>query len=180
MFALSPQAQDAAGCADGTREGFTDTLAFPKIAACKGIAPKFNVHNGGNASAFCASGWHVCSGAEVNRGRGAKGTGLTLAQAKGFPGIFVYDANNDCGECHDFCGPSSKCAGHKGCGGCAVSGGSDPDLACMGSGCITRSSKACMRDGRLDSGHGGCTVDIGGGTSQRKIDGIICCRDDYL
>ena len=60
-----------------------------------GRAQRFNVHRS-SAAAFCAVGWHVCTGAEINRGRGSNGTGVAYAAAKAFAGTYVYDANNDC------------------------------------------------------------------------------------
>jgi len=69
------------GCADGSREGFLDDKAFPKIAACggawdiKGIhhgTPKCNrmagndgknaAGKGCNVEDLCADGWRVCYG----------------------------------------------------------------------------------------------------------------------
>lgn len=81
---------DPIGCADGTREAFTDRAAFPDIAACAGpwsvagifpavppspAAPCATLGNsstqaptdgaGCTASNLCATGWHVCRGGEV-------------------------------------------------------------------------------------------------------------------
>lgn len=81
---------DAIGCADGTREAFTDRTAFPHIAACAGpwavpgIFPAVPPSTAaacatlGNSSTsapangagcassnLCAVGWHVCNGGEV-------------------------------------------------------------------------------------------------------------------
>ena len=78
-----------AGCADGTREGFTNTTTYPGIAACAGawdvpgvlatttLTPQC-ARRGGNTGAaittgagcsvadLCAVGWHVCqTGSEV-------------------------------------------------------------------------------------------------------------------
>jgi hypothetical protein len=76
-----PPLQPEVGCADGGREGFLDTQAYPQIAACAGAWEKPGVspdsvvptcgRKGGNsgpnpsgagcASAdLCAEGWHVC------------------------------------------------------------------------------------------------------------------------
>ncbi|HVZ73005.1 MAG TPA: hypothetical protein VHJ20_11565 [Polyangia bacterium] len=74
-----------AGCADGSREGYTDTISYPQIAGCFGAwdepgltslasrTPKCNRAagndgarpNGGGCSAadLCAVGWHVCENA---------------------------------------------------------------------------------------------------------------------
>ncbi|GMV17043.1 MAG: hypothetical protein AMXMBFR56_52670 [Polyangiaceae bacterium] len=78
-----------AGCADGQREGFTDTTAYPDIAACAGgwtlpgIFPP-PLHSGASACVgngddstsnpggtgcssvdLCAPGWHVCRGGDI-------------------------------------------------------------------------------------------------------------------
>ncbi len=72
----------AAGCSDGTREGFLDVALFPRIAACAGgwslpgvVTPASRTpvcgRKGGDSSAnpdglacsvadLCAVGWHVC------------------------------------------------------------------------------------------------------------------------
>jgi len=81
---------DPVGCADGTREAFTDPIAFPRIAACAGpwtvpgvfppVPPSTDAACAtlGNSSAtapadgegcassnLCAIGWHICRGGEV-------------------------------------------------------------------------------------------------------------------
>jgi hypothetical protein len=81
---------DAIGCADGTREAFTDRTAFPHIAACAGawsipgifpaVPPSTTAACAtlGNSSTtapadgagcassnLCAAGWHVCFGGEI-------------------------------------------------------------------------------------------------------------------
>lgn len=83
---------DAIGCADGTREAFTDRDTFPDIAACAGAwsipgvfpaVPRSTtaacatlgnssttapVNGEGCASSnLCAAGWHVCYGGELRR-----------------------------------------------------------------------------------------------------------------
>ena len=51
--------------------------------------------------------------------------------------------------------------------------GGDPDLAGMGSDCTLRNNHACLQDGRLDTGNGGCTI------TSPSITGVVCCRADY-
>jgi hypothetical protein len=80
---ISPAMGTATGCADGTREGFTDAMMFPNIAACSGgwsvpgvmnaglVAPACNRVSGNssanpsgtgcNVADLCAAGWHVCN-----------------------------------------------------------------------------------------------------------------------
>ena len=72
----------AAGCADGSREGFNNTGRFPSIAACDGgwtvpgiagaagklpacnrAAGGHGIFQGCSAADLCAVGWHVCTGA---------------------------------------------------------------------------------------------------------------------
>ena len=72
----------AAGCADGSREGFNNTSRFPSIAACDGgwtvpgiagaagklpacnrAAGGHGIFQGCSAADLCAVGWHVCTGA---------------------------------------------------------------------------------------------------------------------
>lgn len=162
------------GCADGTREGFTDLLRYPKIAACAGDTDGVDV-NSTAANSFCATGWHVCTGADINAARNDPDhhTAINTADATSFAGKFAYNANNDCQSCQDTCGARAVGTGHF--GGCAVRGGSDPDLACMGSGCTRRGPRpACLADNRFDSGNGGCTI-----RASSNIRGLVCCRDDY-
>lgn len=63
------------GCADGTREGFTDLSIFPNIAACAGVwetsknlrSPKSGTPCGGpmvicnQPADLCSNGWRVCA-----------------------------------------------------------------------------------------------------------------------
>lgn len=44
------------GCADGSREGFTDSVAYPKIAACAGSARGVDVTSAAATTQFCSSG----------------------------------------------------------------------------------------------------------------------------
>ena len=61
------------GCADGTREGFTNTTTYPDIASCKGSFSSQSLrvtrtgewcgNNIGSCTApedLCAPGWHIC------------------------------------------------------------------------------------------------------------------------
>lgn len=81
-----PADADPVGCADGTREGFQDQGAYPRIAACAGAWSEPGVtiddneptcgHTAGNDGSnregdgcssidVCAEDWHVCEGWEV-------------------------------------------------------------------------------------------------------------------
>eukprot|EP00041_Stephanoeca_diplocostata_P020401 m.454937 g.454937 ORF g.454937 m.454937 type:complete len:587 (+) comp21570_c0_seq42:371-2131(+) len=168
-------AQSTSGCRDGSREGFTNTTAYPKIAACRGTTTGVDVRSTAASVAFCATGWHVCTGREINAGRSdpAHFTSITYDMAGSFTGKYAYNANNDCNSCQDTCG-SRTGRGHSQVG-CTVSGGTDPDLACMGSGCSRTRTPACIADGRYNSGNRGCVI-----ASGSNMDGMICCRDDYI
>lgn len=50
------QTSPGPGCADGTREGFFDAVAFPKIAACAGSAMGVDVTSIAASTQFCADG----------------------------------------------------------------------------------------------------------------------------
>ena len=51
-------------------------------------------------------GRHVCTGADINAGRGdrAHHTRVVMAEATNFTGCYAYNANNDCNSCQDTCG----------------------------------------------------------------------------
>ena len=187
---------DANGCADGSREGFDDLDKFPKIAACDGDTNGLDVSDTSATGAFCGAGWHACTGADINLGRNdvEHFSALKVEDARSFAGCYVYNANNDCNQCQDTCGSrDSADTGHlisnteeraaNGLmAGCAVSGGSDPDLVGIGADCrwqdnAYHNNPACLADGRIratSGSHNGCTV-----TNAGMIQGIVCCRDDY-
>jgi hypothetical protein len=57
------------GCADGTREGFTDQARFPRVAGCAGIFDKLAPCPPPSVAdppaeiygcSLCATGWHLC------------------------------------------------------------------------------------------------------------------------
>jgi len=152
------------GCADGTREGFTDLAAFPDIAACSAAVVGYHV-----ASApGCAAGWRVCTGQDV------WGMNIQKSDARAFSGRFAYDSNHDCGACFATCctnGCSSASQSVNGVFGCSVSGGGDPDLAGMGSGSNSYGGTSCMQGGRIDVGNTGCNL------HSSSLTGVVCCRD---
>ena len=130
-----PSGNCGPGCADGTREGYTDAELYPAIAACSGgwsVPGVFQEYfaqcdrEAGNdstnpegtdctASDLCAPGWHVCRTArEINTFSGGDGcTPVTLANS-----FFVSGQSGN------------------GCGYCSVS--SDPnDAGCTGGSCLS-------------------------------------------
>eukprot|EP00041_Stephanoeca_diplocostata_P020399 m.454776 g.454776 ORF g.454776 m.454776 type:complete len:575 (+) comp21570_c0_seq29:198-1922(+) len=167
--------QSTAGCRDGSREGFTNTSVYPKIAACRGTTSGVDVRSAAASASFCSSGWHVCTGREINAGRSDPShfTAVTYDMAGSFTGKYAYNANNDCNSCQDTCG--MRPAGGHSQVGCAVTTETDPDVACMGSGCSRTRVPACLADGRYNSGNSGCVI-----AAASNIDGMVCCRDDYI
>ena len=132
-----------------------DIDTYPKIAACatgyQGLnnidvstaGLMGNINRADTGDPVCADGWHVCSGADINSGRNdaTHHTAVTLADARAFPGCYAYNANNDCHQCQDTCGEREGAGigqgGHENdrSAGCAVSGGSDPDMVGIGADC---------------------------------------------
>ena len=112
---------NADGCADGTREGFADPVAFPSIAACDGGWTVPGLHRssptcarqagnngtrtqGCSASDLCAAGWSVCQSAtEVRASTGYLPTGcahVLSSQSSGYHDKFYatgeIDADRQC------------------------------------------------------------------------------------
>lgn len=158
------------GCADGTREGFVDDVAWPDIAACQAT---WAGDLSAAADAVCGANFHVCTPAD------AELTTVNFAQATAFPGCFAYRASND---------------GFDGCEPLECQGNPDrDDMAGMGRGCLLVSgvSRApssipdggatCLADrSRIDAQCCAASVTLGGRTSgcrQRSEDGVVCCRD---
>ncbi|MCC6746715.1 MAG: hypothetical protein IT371_03595 [Deltaproteobacteria bacterium] len=145
------------GCADGTRDGLTDPVIYPAIAACSGTW----TGDVSTAGSICAAGWHVCRGKEPAVKK------VTYAAASAFAGCFAFDAAQDNGACYEGC---SK----------AVTAGVDTagniDMAGMGSGCPYKFASgyaSCLADGRIDSSENdgvGCNYD-------KRMTGVVCCKD---
>ena len=164
--------------------------------ACDGDTSGLDVSDTGATQPFCAAGWHACTGADINLGRNdvEHFSALKVEDARSFAGCYVYNANNDCNQCQDTCGSrdsadtghllsnTAERAANGLMAGCAVSGGSDPDLVGIGADCrwqdnAYHNNPACLADGRIratSGSHDGCTV-----TNAGMIQGIVCCRDDY-
>ena len=115
------------GCADGSREGFTDAAVYLNIAACAGafalpglLAPptrepacEHGAGNDGDASGagcnvadLCQVGWHVCEGPDdVRLSSGEKGcaeigaTGFFVTRTSGGGGAACGDGANDLFGC---------------------------------------------------------------------------------
>ena len=145
----------AIGCADGTREGLIDGVAFPAIAACAGTWT-------GDVSAgapLCAVGWHVCLGSE------AAVTAVSYAAATAFAGCFAIDAAQDSFVCRPDC--SAQVAA-------GIDTADNLDMAGVGTGCRFQFPGAggCLADGRIDASENsgtGCAFAAG------ITDGVVCC-----
>lgn len=157
------------GCADGTREAFTDKSEFPMISGCAGTwtDPNLRATGTGTAASLCASGWHVCM---------AGGSPLEIPNA----GVSADEcANAGTGK---FVAASSHCMNAQGqpCRytpapfGCEDSGWCSEPICC-GSGCGFGDCKSAIWDGetRIFSGTShGC----GDCPSSAGATGVLCCK----
>lgn len=176
-----------AGCADEQREGFTDMVAQPDLAACSGgwsIGGVLNVaapacsraagDDGGNPSGagcnvtdLCAAGWHVCaSPGEVK----AASADDTCAGVGATAGLFFVSRQSGAGA--GACG-----AGANDLFGCGTLGSTVVDAATCapldhfsGDLCANLGAPwACGADGTTEA------------TAVTKSDatagGVLCCRD---
>ncbi len=160
------------GCADGTREGFVDDVAWPDLAACRGT---WTGDLSASADAVCGAGFHVCTNTDSELST------VRTSDALAFPGCFAYRASND---------------GFDGCEPLVCQG--DPsrdDMAGMGRGCLIISGvsrgpstipdggSSCLADrGRIDAQCCAMSVSVPGssrspGCAQRAEDGVVCCRN---
>ncbi|MHB8873665.1 MAG: WD40/YVTN/BNR-like repeat-containing protein [Myxococcaceae bacterium] len=171
------------GCADGTREGFLDVLAYPKIAACAGgWTGELSAQS---AAPLCGAGWHPCE-----HGDPVVHT-LSYAQATSFPGCFAYLASNDFG---DGCEPLD-CRAPTGNPAVAPTYPIRDDIAGMGASCVNLSGVSIPPAGMAASQAGGCLLDKGlidtqccaitdavrmaprpAGCLQRGETGVLCCQ----
>lgn len=130
------------GCSDGTREGFVDAVAYPKIAGCSGgfavpgvlgtTAPTcgFAAGNSGNnpggigcsAADLCAPGFHVCKGSAEVASRSPTG----CVNAATSPGLFFATRQSSTG-----------------CGLCALGNGVDPAV-CNGCSCAANCAQTSL------------------------------------
>ena len=152
--------QDAAppnssGCASGSRAGL-DLAKYPGVAACAGVWQG----SVATATALCASGWHVCTGAEPSV------TAVTYDDAIAVTGCFAIDAAQD----NFVCTPSCAAAVTKG-----VDTASNIDMAAIGSACPYKfpAQGGCITGGRIDfSENSGTGCDYAAG-----LTGAVCCKD---
>ena len=160
------------GCADGTREAFTDEGLFPKIAACAGawqlpgifpaivasaapdcatsgnssiLAPADGA--GCTASNLCASGWHICNGGEVLPRTGAIG----CAAETSYPAASFFSA----------------AVSGTGCGVCALRTKTDTGPTCTADSC----ARNCQETGDLSNDVFGCGS-LGAAVSDPDCDGL--------
>ncbi len=162
----------ASGCADGTREAFTDEGRFPKIAACAGawqlpgifpaivasavpacetsgnsssLAPADGA--GCSASNLCAAGWHICNGGEVMPRTGSLG----CASESSYPAASFFSA----------------AVSGTGCGICALRSKTDTGSACTADSC----ARNCQETGDLSNDVFGCGS-LGASVSDPDCDGL--------
>jgi hypothetical protein len=153
---VTPMSVDPIGCADGTREGFTDRTMFPNIAACSGawqlpgIFPAIPAStnpvcatlgnssttapvNGAGCSAanLCARGWRICNGGDVLPR--TRNMGCTAGD---FPAGTFYAA----------------AVSGTGCGVCALRTGTLTGPACTPVSCTSN----CRESGDLNNDFFGC------------------------
>ena len=171
---------DDVGCADGTREAFTDRTAFPHIAACAGpwalpgIFPAVPRSTAaacdtlGNSSTaapadgagcassnLCAVGWHVCRGGEVMPRTANAGCAATAFPARAFFAAAVS-------------GP--------GCFRCALASHTDTGDRCAPSACVddcrpSTCSLDCRESDDLNNDFFGCgTIGYGAPTECDGLD----------
>jgi hypothetical protein len=150
-----PATSPAPGCADGVRRGLTNASRHPDVAVCAG-AWTGDVSNG---IALCATGFHVCTGAESAL------NAVTFDEALCFDGCYAFDAAQDNFQCFPDC---SSRAG-------TVDTATGLDMGGMGSGCPYqfRNAGSCLTGGRIDASENdgiGCSYDA-------RFSGVVCCRD---
>jgi hypothetical protein len=184
------------GCADGTREGFTDQGRWPRVAGCAGVftqlapcppEPSGEAPSGGYGCSLCAAGWHLCvsmdAGSQTSCPFSQTGfdfselqtVGVDHASCKAQPGIFAGEAtfassNFGCAtspdEQHAF-GCGTDTGGHVGSTGNDCTGLLPTPTDCNS----TRTDAAvCLSSGLL-----GCEgiSDAGAFPHWR---GVMCCR----
>jgi hypothetical protein len=162
----------ADGCADGTREGFGDVLAFPNIAACattwSGALDMRAAPSGvacGNDLAACAApadacvaGWHLCaSDGSIDQVVAVGPAACSMAGSGAFAAAASHIvANPPC----TYANPGAwTCVGY--------------EPFCCGTG--------CMRPNCRDGMWPGMTLEVMGGGACNAlpasgVDGVLCCR----
>lgn len=174
---------DDVGCADGTREAFTDQETNPNIAGCDGawttpgvltVAPASCGHHGGDDGSnpagtgcgvadLCAVGWHVCTGGADVTTSSPSGCDNLAADASAFYATRQSGPGNHmCGSgANDLFGCGSGYMPTSGCGS-LTTGSSDlcqylnPAWQCGGNG--------------YDEANAVTKTSSAGG-------GVLCCRD---
>jgi len=159
---------EGGGCADGTREAFTDRTRFPRIAGCSGrwglpgIFPAIPASASpscatlGNSSTappagcassnLCALGWHICNGGELGPRTESRGCAAGDYAAQSFFAASVS-------------GP--------GCAICALRSNAGA-AGCTPSSC----TQGCREDGTLDDDFFGCGNIGVASASPARCDGL--------
>ena len=145
------------GCADNTREGLTDFVKYPNIAACSGVWSG-DIANG---ATLCGIGWKVCDGNQDALNN------LSYAEASAVLGCFAYNAAQDNNNCYSGCAV-------------AVQNGIDTatgiDMGGIGVGCAWKfegGKMSCIKNGRIDSS---CNSGGGCNYNSQMHTGVVCCK----
>lgn len=183
VLCCKPESIDPIGCADGTREAFTDLATYPAIAGCAATwadtkdlrAPPSGARCGNDAGPcetpadVCSPGWHLC-GATAAPAEIA--TRITAEQCLAEPGrwsmAMSHCAAEDSGMVCDY--SQFPCIGSD--INCAES-------ACCGTDCSQGND---CKDGiypgvtRIAVNNGTSTGTACGAFSSENTDGLLCCR----
>jgi hypothetical protein len=168
-----PGTPSSAGCADGTREAFTDTIAHPDIAGCAASWPLSSLraaktgHACGNGlgpctvpADACGTGWHVCAAPPYGPGDIA---GKVTAS-----------------ECEAPMGAFAAAVGDQSCEPCTTD--VDFSAACCGTRCGTpRSNSSCLFTSKTrwfpDPNTSGPEINRCAAIVTSASDaGVLCCR----
>jgi hypothetical protein len=180
VFAVADSSSPA-GCADGTREAFTDLVAFPTIAGCaatwNGLADLRAPATGsvcGNdgascirAADACATGWHICGDAGDPSELASR---VTAAQCGAVVGAFAVAMQH--------CSMRVPC-GYTTPYGCVATVQDCAEPVCCGTQCAT--GNACKDGVFVGATTVAGLIANGSGNTCGALDsshatGVLCCR----
>ena len=180
----------AIGCSDGTREGFTDRVAFPTIAGCAATWPgmpsvraaRTGTTSCGDGSAMCgvpadacAAGWHVCGDAGLPDDLTSRITAAQCDNAGTTNQVSFVAAMSHCDTCLNNCmAPATDCIITVPAA-CSASTLSCGEAVCCGTECANiNSCKNGVFVGATKMGQQGAVCGALGASSQS---GVLCCAD---
>ncbi|MFT7581442.1 MAG: cysteine-rich repeat protein, partial [Myxococcota bacterium] len=193
----APMGPELLGCADGTREGFSDTNTYGVIASCGGAwdvpgafhsAPECDReagNSGANAAGagcnvedLCASNWHVCHGPDDIDIR-TEGQACTEAVATDYPGTAFFmtrTSGSGTGNCDEIVnGLPNSFNDIFGCGTMGIS----PAASCRplnkfgNNQCASLSNAWSCHDG----GNGTNEANVVVKSQPAAQGGVMCCKD---